>query len=62
MMADHGTCWRCRWFDRDETDADGEGYCRRFPPSVVPVDEDSIAQLFPSVEFLDWCGEYEGDE
>lgn len=61
-MTAHGTCWRCRWFDRDEDDPDGEGYCRRFPPSFTPADDDAVFQMWPSVEFLDWCGEWEEAE
>ena len=63
-MSAHGTCWRCMWFDRDEKDEEGEGYCRRFPPSVACAEEDgvTVVEVWPSVEYLDWCGEFEEAE
>ena len=58
-MTAHGTCWRCKWFDRDERDADGEGICRRYPPSLAGFEDDAVVETWPGVEFLDWCGEFE---
>lgn len=53
----HGTCWRCRWFDEDPLDNEG-GICRRRPP-VVLSEEEGWAIVWPGVELLDWCGEFE---
>ena len=62
-MTARGTCWRCKWFDRDGTDAEGEGFCRRYPPGTIPLGDGDVAvQMWPSVEFLDWCGEYQDSE
>ena len=58
-MTAHGTCWRCKWFDRDESDIEGEGYCRRYPPRVAGAEGDMVVEVWPSVEYLDWCGEFE---
>lgn len=48
-------CENCRfWLEYDE---DG-GFCRRFPPECVVVDDDLHA-LQPKVMHRDWCGEHQ---
>ena len=57
-MTDHGACWRCRWFDRDEEDDPEEGFCRRYPPISVSCDDGCIVASYPGTGILEWCGEY----
>lgn len=58
-----GSCWRCRWFDRDEDFEADEGFCRRFPPVLIDADEDGeVIVAWPSVGILEWCGEFEDED
>lgn len=57
MTYDHGACWRCIFFEQDESDARGGGFCRRYPP-VPAFDGDDAMVLIAGVEALDWCGEF----
>ena len=60
MTIENGTCWRCRYFDRDADETDSEaGYCRRYPPTVVLVDGDDAVAAYPGVDIMDWCGEFD---
>lgn len=52
-------CWRCRFFDRDsDSDEDG-GFCRRYPP--VSADSGNRC-MWPGIEYMDWCGEFEEED
>lgn len=54
--ADPETCASCRFFLLSEP-KDEAGYCRRFPPTLIVVnDEPSTA--FPVVRHDEWCGEF----
>ena len=47
-------CWRCAYFDRDPGETEEGGYCRRYPPTT-----EGLHAMWPGVEYLDWCGEFE---
>ena len=52
-------CKNCRFF----SDQYGTGgYCKRYPPTPVGLDEDnSVAYCNPMVRNEDWCGEFKKD-
>lgn len=51
LSDEHGACWRCRYFVHDEE----AKYCRRFPPVIIDIG----SSAFVSVDWMDWCGEFE---
>lgn len=56
--ADPQSCGSCKFFLKNQHD--DAGYCRRYPPTVVPVsDGDQFSCEFPVVEAPDWCGEWQ---
>lgn len=48
-------CGTCTFFQGEPGDI--AGYCRRYPPVVVP-DDDGNASAYPVIEIADWCGEF----
>lgn len=53
-------CEKCRFFL--EWSSRG-GYCKRYPPTPVGLDEDnSVAYCDPMVDKTDWCGEFQPEE
>lgn len=61
----HDSCTNCRhWHRLDDSDqvpkADVVGECRRYPPSVIEIDEGTEApiQALPEVEARFCCGEH----
>lgn len=55
-------CWRCRWFQADPERTDDCGECHRYPRQGGLESEDHWVWYFPSVEWVDWCGEFEEGE
>ena len=55
---DRGACWRCQWFEPDEERHDDCGDCHRFPRVACIDDDGSAGFVWPSVEYIDWCGEF----
>ncbi len=55
------TCRTCRYWNDLEGDGEEsfEGECRRRTPELLLDDEHGVARLWPPVDNLDWCGEYE---
>lgn len=47
------TCDNCKFYMALEDDA---GQCRRYPPRATRA-----SSVFPSVDYDDWCGEFELD-
>ena len=61
-------CDNCRWFDPDHEKAEFfdaaapdeiEGWCRRYPPATVKVEDSASYGVWPKVGGQDWCGEWE---
>lgn len=50
------TCWTCRFFVEDAENPDF-GECHRYP-RVGLVDEEGPFWAYPTMECLDWCGEF----
>ncbi|MGE5650955.1 MAG: high-potential iron-sulfur protein [Bacillota bacterium] len=48
-------CGSCVFYQADP--GDEAGYCRRFPPVVLP-DEGGNSSAYPVVIPDDWCGEF----
>jgi hypothetical protein len=49
-------CKGCRFFLLSvESTEEGDGYCRRYPPSIVHA----VVGEFPEVHGSDWCGEWQ---
>jgi hypothetical protein len=59
MTAEQRTCSSCQWHDVVFDDHTGEpiGLCRRYPPRLVPIDDEPV-QMYPNVAADDWCGEW----
>ena len=55
-------CWRYKWFQADPERTDDCGECHRFPRQGGLESEDHWVWYFPSVEWVDWCGEFEEGE
>lgn len=57
------TCMRCRWFARDADDAENDldkGTCHRYPPTGCYDQEmEGGVTVWPLVDWVDWCGEFE---
>ena len=53
-----GACWRCVWFEPDPDRHDDCGDCHRFPRVACVDDEGYTGFVWPSVEYMDWCGEF----
>lgn len=56
-----GACWRCVWFEPDRERSDDCGDCHRYP-RVAYIGDDNTGFVWPSVEFIDWCGEFKEAE
>ena len=60
------SCGTCRFFDEqttNETEVEGIGICRRYPPLAVQrsqkrAQENQLQNGWPTVVKHDWCGEY----
>lgn len=60
-MSGRGICLTCRYFehDVDAFDEADKGLCRRNPPAACyDAEEDSVATVWPAVDWSDWCGEW----
>lgn len=62
QKSNSAACWRCRWFQADPERTDDCGECHRFPRQGGLESEDHWVWYFPSVEWVDWCGEFEEGE
>jgi hypothetical protein len=51
----HESCAKCLYYQ--STSHFANGYCRRYPPQVVPPQVAMIA-VWPDVTHYDWCGEF----
>ena len=50
-------CENCRFFIEWSSNA---GYCKRYPPTPVGIDEDNgLSYCDPLVNKNDWCGEFQ---
>ena len=58
VVATNAACWRCRWFEPDAGRTDDCGECHRHPRQGGLIDDEWV-WLFPAVEYVDWCGEFE---
>ncbi|NTV45042.1 MAG: hypothetical protein HGB11_00585 [Chlorobiales bacterium] len=59
-------CERCEFWEFAEVNEDGYedfnwGFCKRFPPSLLPEDEGDFEQ-FPRTYGSSWCGEFKTKE
>ncbi len=61
-MSDEPSCLTCKFF---KPKSGRDGFCRRFPPSVILKPNDNqppqmffLSQLNPWVNCDDWCGEH----
>lgn len=54
--ADPETCASCRFFLLSDP-KDEAGYCRRFPPRIVVINDEADSAL-PVVLYDEYCGEY----
>ena len=59
------SCCNCRFWNRlDDSEQTPEydviGECRRYPPTVLGINEftDAAMQSFPEMEAQHWCGEH----
>lgn len=54
----------CRFFEHDPEEPQmDKGNCHRFPPQVsFDPDEATVLVIWPVVDWLDWCGEYQPQE
>jgi hypothetical protein len=50
-------CGSCRFFLPFVDAAEGDGHCRRYPPSVLH--EVEALGVFPEVRGSGWCGEWQ---
>lgn len=59
-------CQNCRFYFRDENTPEGQGLCRRFPPSIAVITQTPKEQRtnfhFPMMMDTGWCGEYSPSE
>ena len=58
---DDVSCVNCRFFERqgDEPDLD-KGARRWFPPAAgYDAEAGEVATCWPTVDWMDWCGEYD---
>lgn len=54
-------CETCRFFvpsEPDEVDDDGEGVCRRYPPTCLIDQDGDMVRGQPAVTRSYWCGEH----
>jgi hypothetical protein len=56
IIADPETCASCRFFLLPDP-KDDVGYCVRFPPKVIVIN-DAPESVLPVVRHDEWCGEY----
>lgn len=49
-------CDQCEWWE-DNLERPGEGFCNRFPPTMIPL-RDRGKTCLTSVLEDDWCGEF----
>lgn len=55
-ISDPETCASCRFFLLDDP-KDEVGYCRRFPPKIIIINDEPESAL-PVAAHSEWCGEY----
>lgn len=55
---DSDTCASCRFFHLHDP-KDEAGYCRRFPPALIVVNDEPSSAL-PVARHDEWCGEFAG--
>jgi hypothetical protein len=61
-------CQHCEYSKFQRTNEFGEnvtllkGICRRFPPQYTVRGPSWGDYMFPTVESMDWCGEWKGKE
>jgi hypothetical protein len=56
IISDPETCASCRFFLLSDP-KDAAGWCRRFPPRLIVVNDEADSAL-PVVLHDEWCGEY----
>lgn len=50
-------CNSCIFWDQDEGDPEGEGYCHRHPPRVLRKSDGNIVSQWPVTTGNDFCGD-----
>ena len=50
------SCNLCSYYSPNLADPNGNGVCRRKPPTVYPMPQ-GLLTVWPTVKPLDWCGE-----
>ena len=60
-MSDQPACGSCRYFYDLDGDWEGplEGECRHRSPELLLDKGQRLVRLWPPVDNIDWCGEYE---
>ena len=49
-------CKNCSFFLIEPKDT--LGFCRRYPPTIINLGDDSFDSIFPIVDSDEWCGEF----
>lgn len=49
-------CQHCSFFIADPKD--DIGFCRRYPPTLIPLEDGEVEATFPVVSRDEWCGEF----
>jgi hypothetical protein len=49
-------CGSCSFFEREPKEE--MGYCRRYPPVIINLNDDEYESILPIVNLSDWCGEF----
>jgi hypothetical protein len=63
-VAERPRCGTCRYADPAVIgNVDGDGpdavlLCHRYPPTMIPDDDDAVGPVWPLVESTGWCGEH----
>jgi hypothetical protein len=53
------TCSSCMFFQAPSGGRTLQGFCKRFPPTVIPLPGNMIGSaVFPIVLATEWCGEH----
>lgn len=50
------SCGSCSFFEREPKEE--TGYCRRYPPVIINLNDDEYESILPIVNLTDWCGEF----
>lgn len=58
-VAQRETCMSCRFFDPHLYNNATTGRCRRHPPRVVQTAAENPFESWPTVDRLEWCGEFQ---